>query len=77
ELHSAAAATGWGANAELRSTHPEHRVCSSPYGVAVWRSPELARLRGWAREMGEARIPKPLPHWIGDFESELTCSVFD
>lgn len=77
ELHAAAAATGWGANAELRSTRPEHRVCSSPYGVAVWRSPELARLRGWAREMGEARIPKPLPHWIGDFESELMCSVFD
>lgn len=49
-LHRRAAATAWGGDAELRSARRDHAVCGSPYGVAVWRSPELARLRGWALE---------------------------
>jgi len=48
ELHARAASTAWGADAQSRVADPEHRLCSSPYGVAVWRSAELARLRAWA-----------------------------
>ncbi len=55
-LHRQAAATAWGAGAEARSACPAHPVCSSPYGAAVWRSPELARLRAWAQAM---RVPRP------------------
>jgi len=47
-LHRQAAATRWGSDAALRSTQPDHAVCGSPYGVAVWRSPELASLRAKA-----------------------------
>lgn len=47
-LHRQAAATQWGSDAALRSTQPDHAVCGSPYGVAVWRSPELASLRAKA-----------------------------
>lgn len=49
-LHRLASATAWGRDAERRSARRDHAVCGSPYGVAVWRSPELARLRGWAHE---------------------------
>ncbi|QWP76948.1 hypothetical protein J5226_00630 [Lysobacter sp. K5869] len=49
-LHRRASATAWGCDAEQRSTRRDHAVCGSPYGVAVWRSPELARLREWAQE---------------------------
>lgn len=48
ELHKQAASTGWGRDAELRSMREDHAVCGSPYGVAVWRSVDLARLRRWA-----------------------------
>lgn len=44
-VHAAAAQTPWGRDAETRATRDDHRVCSSPYGSAVWRSPALARVR--------------------------------
>lgn len=47
EARAAAIRTHWGRNAETRSAYDDHRVCSSPYGVSVWRSPALARLRAW------------------------------
>ncbi|MGH8081823.1 MAG: hypothetical protein ACREP7_14710 [Lysobacter sp.] len=70
ELHAQAASRRWGADAEWRSTRPEHAVCSSPYGVALWRSPELARLRGWAYSVAKARVPRIPPHWTADFTDE-------
>ena len=53
-VHAAAAQTPWGRDAETRATRDDHRVCSSPYGFTVWRSPALARIRA-----GEARFPDP------------------
>lgn len=44
-VHAAAAQTPWGRDAEKRAARDDHRVCSSPYGFAVWRSPALARVR--------------------------------
>ncbi|MGO1070173.1 hypothetical protein [Lysobacter sp. CA199] len=67
ELHALAAATSWGTHAALRSTHPEYRLCSSPYGVAVWHSPELARLRAWAYEAGRSMQ--------GDFDEHIVAIV--
>jgi len=55
ELHRLAAATAWGRDAPARSERPDHAVCGSPYGMAAWRSPELARLRAWARRSGAMR----------------------
>ncbi len=45
EAHALAVCTQWGQGAETRVAHEDHRVCSSPYGASVWRSPALARLR--------------------------------
>ncbi len=47
-VYAAAARTPWGRGAEARVAHDDHRVCSSPYGTAVWRSPALARIRAAA-----------------------------
>ena len=47
-VYAAAAQTSWGRDAEARVAHDDHRVCSSPYGSAVWRSPALARIRAGA-----------------------------
>lgn len=44
-IHAAAIRTPWGRDAETRVARDDHRVCSSPYGSAVWRSPALARIR--------------------------------
>lgn len=54
-LHRRAARSPWGQDAEARSARREHVVCGSPYGVAAWRSPELARLRAWTRSVGAPR----------------------
>jgi hypothetical protein len=47
-VYAAAAQTSWGRDADTRVAHDDHRVCSSPYGSAVWRSPALARIRAGA-----------------------------
>ncbi len=47
-VYAAATRTPWGHDAETRVAHDDHRVCSSPYGSAVWRSPALARIRAGA-----------------------------
>ena len=51
-IHATATQTPWGRDAAARAAHDDHRVCSSPYGAAVWRSPALARIRA-----GAARPP--------------------
>lgn len=37
--------TPWGQAAVQRSAEPGHAICSSPYGLAVWRSPALCAVR--------------------------------
>lgn len=40
--------TPWGQAAWLRRAAPDHPICSSPYGLAVWRSPALCAVRSGA-----------------------------
>lgn len=51
-LRDFAAARSWGLGAHARSLREDYPLCSSPYGFAIWRSPELARLRAHAGEAG-------------------------
>ncbi|MFP8781295.1 hypothetical protein [Hydrogenophaga sp. RWCD_12] len=37
--------TRWGQAAAQRRHAPDHAICSSPYGLAVWRSPALCAVR--------------------------------
>lgn len=53
-LAQRAAHTSWGRDAVLRTYDPNHAICSSPYGQALWYSPELARLRAGSNT-GHAR----------------------
>lgn len=40
--------TPWGHGALQRCASPEHAICSSPYGLAVWYSPALCALRSFS-----------------------------
>jgi len=71
-LHRRASATAWGGDAHARSARRDHAVCGSPYGVAVWRSPELARLREWA--LDAARTRRRDPAWNSpELDEQLTA----
>lgn len=71
-LHRRATATAWGQDAQARSARRDHAVCGSPYGVAVWRSPELARLRGWAQGAGRTHRNESLPD-PAELDEQLTA----
>jgi hypothetical protein len=65
-LHERMQSTPWGQSAQRLYASPEHAICSSPYGLAVWRSPALCALR--------AAMAKQAPQ-LSEPATQIGCRV--
>jgi hypothetical protein len=71
--------TEWGRNALSATWCADHAICSSPYGLAIWRSPALAEIRfkcAWTDARPASAHVEPVNTRIGLVERASSPSPF-